>query len=124
MPLADKSAESLKNFVEQSLDADKAEDICVIKMDDQSALADYMIVASGTSSRHVLAMASKIKDRLAAGGYKNIRLEGAEQGDWVILDLGDVLIHLFRPEVRMFYNIEKMWGHGAGFDIAGGTQSA
>lgn len=118
MPLADHSAETLKSFVEQSLDADKAENICTIKMDDQSALADYMVIASGTSSRHVLALASKIKDRLAASGYKHVTIEGAEQGDWVILDMGDIIVHLFRPEVRTFYNIEKMWGHSGIMDVA------
>ncbi len=74
-----------------------------------SALADYIIVASGTSSTQTVRMAAKLKDRLSARGIKNIRIEGAAQGDWVVLDAGDIVVHLFRPEVREFYNIEKMW---------------
>ena len=72
-----------------------------------------MIIASGRSSRQVIAMASKLKDRLSALGVKSIRTEGQNSGDWVIVDVGDVIIHLFRPEVRDFYNIEQMWKMGA-----------
>lgn len=68
-----------------------------------------MIIASGTSSRHVLSTAQNLKDKLNTLGLKNIKLEGGDTADWVILDLGDVIVHLFRPEVRDFYNIEKMW---------------
>lgn len=100
----------LKTLVEESLDSDKAMDISFIKLDERTALADYMVVASGTSSRHLVALAGNLKDRLAVLGYKNIRIEGAERADWVIVDVGDIIIHLFRPEVREFYNIEKMWG--------------
>ncbi|MCD8497155.1 MAG: ribosome silencing factor [Alphaproteobacteria bacterium] len=78
-------------------------------MDEQSGLADYMIVASGTSSRHVAALAEKLKDRLEGRGVKGIKIEGLSQADWVAIDAGDVLVHIFRPEVREFYNIEKMW---------------
>lgn len=69
-----------------------------------------MIIASGTSSRHVSAMAEKLKDRLAVRGIKELVIEGLSQSDWVAIDAGDVIVHLFRPEVREFYNIEKMWG--------------
>jgi ribosome-associated protein len=72
-----------------------------------------MIIASGRSSRQVIAMASKLKDRLSVLGVKSIRTEGQNSGDWVIVDVGDVIIHLFRPEVRDFYNIEQMWKMGA-----------
>lgn len=99
----------LKAFIEQSLDADKAEDIITIDLDDQSALADYMIIASGTSSRHVDSLAKNLKKKLELSGVKNIKIEGMSQSDWVAIDTGDVIIHLFRPEVREFYNIEKMW---------------
>ena len=120
---------TLKDLVVKSLDDDKALDIEVINLAEhsalnQSALADYIIVASGTSSTQTIRMAEKLKDRLSARGYKNIRIEGASQGDWVVLDIGDIVVHLFRPEVREFYNIEKMWnmplvnsGHG-GIQIA------
>jgi ribosome-associated protein len=103
------SPQELKTLIEESLDSDKAIDIVTIEMDEQSGLADYMIVASGTSSRHVAALAEKLKDRLEARGVKGIRMEGIAQADWVAIDAGDILVHLFRPEVREFYNIEKMW---------------
>lgn len=106
---------ALKDLVVQSLDADKALEIEVINLAEQtslsdSALADYIIVASGTSSTQVKRMAEKLKERLQARGIKEIRIEGAAQGDWVVMDAGDIIVHLFRPEVREFYNIEKMWG--------------
>ncbi len=69
-----------------------------------------MIIASGTSSRHVSALASKLKDRLNIRGVKDICVEGLAQSDWVAIDAGDVMVHIFRPEVRAFYNMEKMWG--------------
>lgn len=91
------------------MDADKALDIITVELDDHAALADYMIIASGTSSRHVQALASKLKGRLEARGVKGIQIEGLSQCDWVAIDAGDIIIHLFRPEVRDFYNLEKMW---------------
>lgn len=99
------------------MDADKAEDIVTVDLNDQAAIADYIIVASGTSSRHVSAMASKLKERLEIRGVKGIRIEGMSQSDWVAIDAGDIIVHLFRPEVREFYNIEKMWGAFQGFDV-------
>ena len=104
-----KDPEQLKAFIETSLDADKAEDIETIDLRGQTALADYMIVASGRSSRQVSALAEKLSDRLRTRGVKQIRVEGTDQGNWVVLDAGDIIVHLFRPEVREFYNIEKMW---------------
>jgi ribosome-associated protein len=101
----------------KSLDADKAENIVCIELKDLSALADYMIIASGTSSRHISALASKLQERLTIRGVRGIRTEGLAQSDWVILDAGDVIVHLFRPEVREFYNLEKMWGAQAAFDV-------
>jgi ribosome-associated protein len=69
-----------------------------------------MVIASGTSTRHVSALAIKLRERLEARGHKSVRIEGLAQSDWVVLDAGDVVVHIFRPEVRSFYNIEKMWG--------------
>jgi ribosome-associated protein len=69
-----------------------------------------MVIATGTSSRHVSAMAEKLRERLEARGVEQIKIEGLNQSDWVVLDAGDVIVHLFRPEVRSFYNIERMWG--------------
>lgn len=116
------SPSEMKTLIEQSLDADKAEDIVTIDLSGQSALADYMIVASGTSSRHVSALADKLKTRLEIKGVKGIRSEGQSQADWVVIDAGDVIVHLFRPEVREFYNIEKMWGAFQSFDIVSTDQ--
>lgn len=82
----------------------------MIDLSGKSALADYIVVASGTSSRHIKGMAERLKDKLSSLGHKGMRIEGADRADWVVLDAGDIIIHLFRPEVREFYNIEKMWG--------------
>ncbi|MCI5060467.1 MAG: ribosome silencing factor [Alphaproteobacteria bacterium] len=75
----------------------------------KSDVSDYMIVASGSSSTQIKSIAEKLKERLSARGLEGIRLEGLEKSDWVIADLGDVVVHLFKPEVREFYNLEKMW---------------
>ncbi len=106
---------TLKDLVLNSLEDDKALDIETIHLEDNnsSALADYIIVASGTSSTQTKRMAEKLKDRMNVRGLKDIRIEGANQGDWVVIDLGDIVVHLFKPEVREFYNIEKMWTMGA-----------
>lgn len=110
-------------MVEQSLDSDKALDIVTIDLDDQSALADHMIVATGTSTRHVAALAQKLMQRLEARGLKNIKIEGMAQSDWVVLDAGDIIVHLFRDEVRHFYNLEKMWCSYLPFHVVGGDQA-
>lgn len=99
-------------MIEDSLDLDKAQDIKTIDLRGQTSIADYMIVASGTSTRQVGALAEKLRDRLKGKGLEDIRIEGLDQCNWVILDAGDVIVHLFRPEVRDFYNIEKMWQMG------------
>lgn len=109
---------TLKDIVVESLDDDKALNIEVIDIAKQnlgqSAIADYIIIASGTSSAHVKGIADKLRNRLAGRNIKGIRLEGADQGDWVVLDAGDIVVHLFKPEVREFYNIEKMWNIESG----------
>ncbi len=96
-------------MIEGSLDADKAFDIISTNLSHISAIADYMIIASGTSSRHINSLAQKLKEKLHAKGIKPINIEGLSQCDWVVMDAGDVIVHLFRPEVREFYSIEKMW---------------
>jgi len=99
----------MKDLIVSSLDDDKALNIEVIDLSGQSALADYIVVASGTSSRQIVRMAEKLEERLNARGHKGIRTEGVAQANWVVVDAGDIIVHLFRPEVREFYNIEKMW---------------
>ena len=92
-----------------SLDDDKAEEVTSIPLKGKSAMADHMVIASGRSSRQVSAMAEKLVDRIKAATGKSARIEGKETGDWVLIDAGDVIVHLFRPEVREFYQLEKMW---------------
>ncbi len=99
----------LKTIIEKALDDDKAFDVETIDLSDISSVSDYMIVASGTSNRQVSAMARKLVLRLEKLGMNDVRTEGMTNGDWVVVDAGDVMVHLFRPEVRDYYNIEKMW---------------
>jgi ribosome-associated protein len=99
---------SLHEAVIKSLDDDKAEEILSIPLAGKTAIADYMVIASGRSSRQVAAMAEHLQERLRSSKRK-VRIEGLPQGDWVLIDAGDVIVHLFRPEVRSFYNLEKMW---------------
>jgi ribosome-associated protein len=106
---ADQSQDLLK-IVETSLDGDKAEDIVAIDLRGKSTIADYMVIATGRNSRQLAAMASHLDDKLTKAGVRRVSVEGANQGDWVLLDGGDVVVHLFRPEVRTFYALEKMWG--------------
>ncbi len=93
-----------------SLDDDKAEDTVVIDLADKSSIADFMVIASGRSSRQVTTMADHLAEKLKAGRKGPVPVEGKSHGDWVLVDGGDVIVHLFRPEVRTFYGLEKMWG--------------
>ncbi|WP_413207482.1 ribosome silencing factor [Rhodospirillum sp. A1_3_36] len=99
---------TLAGLVDSALDQDKAEDITIIDLAGKSSFADTMVIASGRSARHVTAMAENLKEKLKAQGLR-VTAEGQQQGDWVLLDAGDIIVHLFRPEVRAFYNLEKMW---------------
>ena len=92
-----------------SLEDDKAEDILAIDIRGKSSFADMLIVASGRSARHVGALADHVMRKLKESGVKDVRVEGMPNCDWVLVDAGDVVVHLFRPEVRSFYNIEKIW---------------
>ncbi len=100
----------IRDLIQQSLDEDKAEDTVVIDLRGKTTLADYMVVTSGRSARQVGAMAEHLLEKLKALGVHGADAEGYPQCDWVLVDAGDVIVHLFRPEVRAFYNIEKMWG--------------
>ena len=92
-----------------SLEDSKGEDIAPIDLTGKSSLADCMIIVTGRSQRHVTAMADRLLDDLKQAGSGDIRVEGMRAGDWVLIDAGDVIVHIFRPEVRAFYNLEKMW---------------
>ena len=101
------------SIIEDSLDDDQAIDVLSIDLHGKTTIADRMIIASGRSSRHVAAMADHLVDKLRAAGQKGVAVEGQKHGDWVLIDAGDFLIHLFRPEVREFYKLEKLWGDAA-----------
>lgn len=91
------------------LDTNKAEQITTLNLVGQCSFADYMIVASGRAPRHVSALADYVAEMLKKTGMPPLSVEGKETGDWVLIDAGDVVVHIFRPEIRQFYNIEKMW---------------
>jgi ribosome-associated protein len=95
--------------IHTSLDDDKAENIVTIDMAGRSSLADAIVVATGRSSRHVASIAEHLARRLKEAGYGTRPVNGAQQGDWVLVDAGDVIVHIFRPEVREYYNLESMW---------------
>ena len=103
------SPQQLLELIEQSLDDDKAIDIVSVDLTGKSSIADAMVVASGASVRQVGAMADHLREKLKAAGIKGISIEGLENCDWVLIDSGDVIVHLFRPGVRDFYNLEKLW---------------
>jgi ribosome-associated protein len=92
-----------------SLDEDKAEDVVAIDLRGKSPVADHMVIASGRSARQVTAISEKLVERFKARFGRSPRVEGKEAGDWVLIDGGDVIVHVFRPEVRAFYQLEKMW---------------
>jgi ribosome-associated protein len=94
------------------LDNMKAEDTITIDLRAESAIADYMVVTSGRSNRHVGAVAEQVLEDLRGAGLSGLRVEGLPHCDWVLIDAGDVIVHVFRPEVRAFYNLEKMWSRG------------
>ena len=102
-------SEALVQQILAWLDDAKAEDVISINLDGKSSVADFMVIASGRSDRHVGAVADQIRRKLKEHGQDNIRIEGTDTCDWVLLDTGDIIVHVFRPEVREFYNLEKMW---------------
>ncbi len=111
-PLPHSIPGSLHALVLQSLDDDQAQDLISIPLEGKTAIADHMVIASGRSTRQVTAMAQKLVERIKHGGFGNSRIEGLPAADWVLVDAGDIIIHLFRPEVRSFYNLERMWAFG------------
>ena len=102
-------SEELLARILTSLEDDKAEDVVQIDLRGKTAMGDYMVIASGRSTRQVSAMAEKLIDRLKHDFGRLARIEGKDTGDWVLIDTGDVVVHIFRPEVREFYQLEKMW---------------
>lgn len=111
-----KAKKSLPKLITACLEDAKAEEIASIDLNGKAALADIMIVASGRSNRHVSAITDQLMGVLKEAGHKDIRVEGLPHCDWVVMDAGDVIVHIFRPEVRTFYNIEKLWSPDAPTD--------
>ena len=99
----------LKNIILETLNSNKALDIISIDLKNKSSMADYMIIASGTSSRHIQALSEQVLEKLKANGIKNSKIEGKESGDWKLVDGIDLIIHIFNPEKRKFYELEKIW---------------
>lgn len=103
------STQDLEALVMNALDDDKAEDVVAIDLTGKSSVTDVMVIASGRSNRHVGAMADHLVRKLKDAGHGKVSIEGLKTCDWVLIDAGDVIVHLFRPEVRSFYDLEKMW---------------
>ena len=102
-------SKDLSNFIQEILDENSAHDVIEIDIRGKSSIADYLLVASGRSNRHVSALADYVQRGLKERGFKELVVEGQEASDWVLIDAGDVILHVFRPEVRVFYNLEKIW---------------
>jgi ribosome silencing factor RsfS/YbeB/iojap len=94
----------------ESLDEDKAEDIVAIDLAGRASFADRMVIATGLADRQISAMATHLNEKLVEAGFKKVRLEGANGTDWVLIDAGDIIVHLFKPDARILYALEKMWG--------------
>lgn len=104
-------SDTLRTLIEASLEDDKAEDVVIIDLRGKTTIADFMIVATGRSQRHVTTLSNHLVERVKASGIqRSVPVEGKARADWILVDAGDVIVHLFRPEVREFYNLEKMWG--------------
>jgi ribosome-associated protein len=113
-----KASTQLAGQIGSWLDDAKAETIVTIDISEKSSIGDFMIVATGRTDRHVGAIAEQLRDKLREAGYARVRIEGQPQCDWVLVDAGDVIIHVLRPEVREFYNLEKMWLADRPADVA------
>jgi ribosome-associated protein len=119
---APQPAPALLTAIESALADGKAEDITRIDLANKSSIADFMVIASGRSPRQVAALADRVMAALAGAGHKRTPVEGLRTGDWVLIDAGDVIVHIFRPEIRARYNLEKMWGASFG-DGSDGAES-
>ena len=109
---SDESVEALHALILHQLDEDQAQETISIPLAGKSSIADHMVIASGRSTRHVSAIADKLAQRIKQEAGRHVRVEGLPNADWVLIDAGDVIVHLFRPEVRSFYNLERMWSFG------------
>jgi len=112
VPSDAESVEALHKLVLASLEDDQAVETVTIPLAGKSSIADHMVIASGRSTRQVASMAQKLAEKIKAEFHRTARIEGLPNADWVLIDAGDVIVHLFRPEVRSFYNLERMWNFG------------
>ncbi len=120
-PVSTASVDQLHAIVLKSLDDDQAQEVVSIPLAGKSNIADHMVIASGRSTRQVASMAAKLADRIKQETGTIVRVEGLPAADWVLIDANDVIVHIFRPEVRNFYNLERMWSFG---DEAGVSTAA
>lgn len=112
------NSEQLSELIVDALEDVKGQDIVKLDVRDMTTVTDYMVVASGTSSRHVQALIDKVAEKARQAGHKPIGVEGEDGREWILLDLEDVLVHVMLPKVREFYNLEKLWSLGAASDVA------
>ena len=117
--LADAKSDPLLKLVLEQLDDDQAQEVVTIDLEGKSSIADHMVIASGRSTRQVAAMAQKLAEKVKQEGFGPVKLEGLPAADWVLIDAGDVVVHICRPEVRSFYNLERMWAFGDAPPVAG-----
>ncbi|WP_199800155.1 ribosome silencing factor [Qipengyuania aquimaris] len=117
--MADAKDDPLLSLVLKQLDDDQAQEIVTIDLEGKTSIADHMVIASGRSTRQVASMAQKLAETVKKEGFGPVKLEGLPAADWVLIDAGDVVVHLFRPEVRSFYNLERMWAFGDAPPVAG-----
>jgi len=111
------NSEQLSTLVVDALEEVKAKDITVLDVRKMTEVTDYMVVASGTSNRHVKALIENVTEKAKAAGHRPIGVEGEDGGEWVLLDLQDALVHVMQPKVREFYNLEKLWSLGSAGDL-------
>ena len=104
-----KNSSDLCKLIKKSLNKNKAEEITIINLKKKTSIADYMIICTGTSNRHIIALSNYLNEDLKDLNLNMMNVEGKKNGDWIVVDIGDVIIHLFRSEVREYYNLEKMW---------------
>ncbi|MCA0903496.1 ribosome silencing factor [Qipengyuania aquimaris] len=117
--MVDAKDDPLLSLVLKQLDDDQAQEIVTIDLEGKTSIADHMVIASGRSTRQVASMAQKLAETVKKEGFGPVKLEGLPAADWVLIDAGDVVVHLFRPEVRSFYNLERMWAFGDAPPVAG-----
>jgi len=102
--------DTVQAVIVESLEADKAEEVTILDLAGRAAFTDRMVIATGLADRQISAMAQHLEDKLAEVGIKRVQIEGAGGSDWVLIDAGDIVVHLFKPEARALYGLEKMWG--------------